>query len=344
MRLEAIAVNPSSVTLDTGEQHNFEAQATFSDGTNQDVTELVDWTSSDPNVGTSDNQGQFTAINAGNTTVQAALMNVSGTASGTVRDVRLASITVSPSSVTLNIGQRRNFEAQATFSDGTTRDVTGEVNWSSSNESVGTISSSGRFTAASAGNTTVRAALDGESDTARVTVRAQLESIRVRPSSATLDIGDRRNFEAQATFSDGTTQDVTEDANWSSSNESVGTINNSGRFTAVSAGNTTVRAALDGESDTARVTVRESSRPTCREQFGEAPDFVLCEETETTCRFNARTELDADTPGTCDRMCELFNSRCLAAFDNQGNSCDPLPDSNDTCSTPRHTEICECER
>lgn len=57
MRLEAIAVNPSSVTLDTGEQHNFEAQATFSDGTNQDVTELVDWTSSDPNVGTIDNQG-----------------------------------------------------------------------------------------------------------------------------------------------------------------------------------------------------------------------------------------------------------------------------------------------
>lgn len=114
-------------------------------------------------------------------------MNVSGTASVTVRDVRLASITVSPSSVTLNIGQRRNFETQATFSDGTTRDVIGEVNWSSSNESVGTISSSGRFTAASAGNTTVRAALDGESDTARVTVRAQLESIRVRPSSATLE-------------------------------------------------------------------------------------------------------------------------------------------------------------
>ncbi len=344
MRLESIAVSPSSATLEIGERRNFEARGTFSDGSTEDLTGLVDWTSSETSVGTIDDQGQFTAVRAGSTNVQASLNAVRGTAAVTVRDIRLESISVSPSSATLDVGERRNFEARGTFSDGSTRDVTGDVNWTSSNESVGTISSSGRFRALSAGQTTVRASLSGQSDTASVTVRAQLESIAVSPSSATLDVGDRRDFEARARFSDGSTRDVMDDVNWTSSNENVGTISNAGRFRALSAGQTTVRAALGGENDTARVTVRESSRPTCREQFGDAPGFVLCAQTETTCRFNARTARSDTEPGTCDEMCERFGSRCLAAFDNEDNNCEPIPGSNDTCSTPRQTEICECAR
>ncbi len=80
-------------------------------------------------------------------------------------------------------------------------------------------------------------------------------------------------------------------------------------------------------------------RPGCEAQFGEAPGFVLCEETATTCRFNAFTD-----GGTCDDLCRNFGARCLGAFDNEGPSCTPFPESSDTCQTPRQTEICICER
>src|SRR5688500_4146058 len=72
----------------------------------------------------------------------------------------------------------------------------------------------------------------------------------------------------------------------------------------------------------------------CTELFGSAPDFVLCEETETTCSFNARID-----GGTCDQMCASLGSPCVGAINN-GESCEELPDNNDTCETSRSTEIC----
>ena len=49
----------------------------------------------------------------------------------------------------------------------------------------------------------------------------------------------------------------------------------------------------------------------CTELFGSAPDFVLCEETETTCSFNARMD-----GGTCDQMCASLGSVCVGALKN----------------------------
>ncbi len=77
----------------------------------------------------------------------------------------------------------------------------------------------------------------------------------------------------------------------------------------------------------------------CVDQFGSAPDFVLCEETATTCGFNAFTNL-----GTCEEMCNRFGSRCVGALDNDGARCIANPNNTDTCQTPWQTEICVCER
>ncbi len=251
----------------------------------------------------------------------------------------LESISVEPSSATVDLGGGRDFTATGTFEDDSTQDLTDQVNWTSSNVSVGTIDSQGRFTAVGVGTTTIQASLNDISDTARVTVQPQLVSLSVSPSSVTLDVGDRRNFTATGTLSDGSTQDLSDQVNWTSSDERVGTINNQGRFTAARAGSTTVRASLDGESDTASVTVREPSLPSCREQFGSAPDFRLCSETSNRCIFNALTD-----GGNCDQMCRRFGSRCIDARDNEDSSCTEIPGTNDDCQTNRQTEICVCER
>ena len=84
--------------------------------------------------------------------------------------------------------------------------------------------------------------------------------------------------------------------------------------------------------------VREPSG--CEERFGSVPDFILCQETASTCSFNAFTD-----GGTCDQMCRSQGSRCVGALDNhndEGVECIPI--GRDTCQTPRTTEICICER
>lgn len=82
-----------------------------------------------------------------------------------------------------------------------------------------------------------------------------------------------------------------------------------------------------------------STGASCIDLFGNAPDFILCEETATTCSFNALTNM-----GTCEEMCNRFDSKCVGALDNDGARCIPIPNSMDTCQTPRQTEICICER
>ena len=78
-------------------------------------------------------------------------------------------------------------------------------------------------------------------------------------------------------------------------------------------------------------------RDLCRARFGDAPGFQLCNSSVNVCSFNANTN-----GGTCEEMCRQFNSRCVAALDNNPAGCTPLPDSNDTCQTPRQSEICFC--
>jgi hypothetical protein len=76
----------------------------------------------------------------------------------------------------------------------------------------------------------------------------------------------------------------------------------------------------------------------CTELFRDAPDFILCVETETFCSFYAITG-----GGTCDEMCGRFGSQCVDALDN-AEGCIAIAGSNDTCQTPRQDEICVCER
>ena len=76
-----------------------------------------------------------------------------------------------------------------------------------------------------------------------------LGSIAVTPANATNLVGATQQFTATGTYSDGSTQNLTSQTAWSSSKTNVATINASGLATAVSAGSTTISAALAGVTD-----------------------------------------------------------------------------------------------
>src|SRR4029077_9529226 len=71
------------------------------------------------------------------------------------------SIQISPASPEAAIGQILQLTATASYSNGTRGDVTGQVNWSSSNNTVATSSSSGQVDAKSAGFAVIHASLSG---------------------------------------------------------------------------------------------------------------------------------------------------------------------------------------
>jgi sulfur relay (sulfurtransferase) complex TusBCD TusD component (DsrE family) len=82
-----------------------------------------------------------------------------------------------------------------------------------------------------------------------------LTSIAVTPANPTISAGATQQFTAIGTYSDGSTMNVTSQATWTSSNTAVVTINATGLATAVSAGTTTLSAALNGLAGNSTPTV-----------------------------------------------------------------------------------------
>ncbi|MGB9886311.1 MAG: Ig-like domain-containing protein, partial [Moorellales bacterium] len=130
-------------------------------------------------------------------------------------------IEVSPSSVNLSKGQTQQLTVTAYYSDGSSQDVTASASYSSSNTSVASVSSSGLVTAVDVGSATVTVSYGGKSAGVPVTVTAPVvTSLTVSPSSVSLPKGRTQQLAVTAYYSDGSSQDVTSSASYSSSNTS----------------------------------------------------------------------------------------------------------------------------
>lgn len=160
----------------------------------------------------------------------------------------LESISIIPESASIPKGRNQQYTAVGTYSDGSTRDITTSVTWTSSNTAVATINSSGLATGVGVGTTYITAISSGiTSNSATLTVTpAVLESISVTPESASIQRGATQQYTATAIHSDGSTNDITNSATWASSNSSVATVDSFGLATGKAAGTTYITASSGG--------------------------------------------------------------------------------------------------
>ncbi|MCK5119719.1 MAG: lamin tail domain-containing protein, partial [Candidatus Latescibacteria bacterium] len=88
------------------------------------------------------------------------------------------------------------------------------------------------------------ASLPGKGRFSPGTARTVLVSITVTPEDATIVLGKELSFSARGIFSDGSTQDLTSDVRWSTSDSTVALVHSPGRIVPVSAGGTQIRATF----------------------------------------------------------------------------------------------------
>ena len=172
-------------------------------------------------------------------------------------DPTLSSITVTPSTPSVAVDSTKQMTATGTYDDGSTKNITSSVTWSSSDTSVGTVSAGGLVTGVSPGSASVSATSGTISGSTSVTVMvANLRSIAVSPTSTSISDGQTEQFTATGTLEDGTTVDITDAVTWKSSQTSVATIDSSGLATAQAAGTTNITATSGSiTSNTAVLTV-----------------------------------------------------------------------------------------
>jgi uncharacterized protein YjdB len=272
----SIAVTPTTQTIGVGGSVTYVATATMSDGSHQDVTNSVVWSSSDATVASISTMpttppGIAKGLAAGMTTIKATMMvgGVSGTATLTVTASPLVSIAITPPNPILPIGVNFTFKATATYANGMTGDVTNSVVWTSGTPTVGTIgAATGMGSTLAAGTSVITASLtDGTgmtiSGTTTLTVTAaKLVSITVTPAMSTVIVGLKQQLTATGRFDNNTNLDITASVAWSSSNASSAFVSTAagtaGQVSALAAGMATITATMSGISGTATVTVVEA--------------------------------------------------------------------------------------
>ena len=246
--LNSITIKPlTPPNLVVGSSQNFTAYAIYSDGSSEDISTQVTWTSSNGEVATINSNGLATGSAAGTTKITA---NKSGITSPpiTLSVISLASIVVTPSSPSnLGIGANQQFEAMATYSDGSSSDITSKVTWKSSNPEIANISLNGLVTGSAAGTTKITAFTDGTTSSSVSLKVIALSSIAVVPNSpANIKVGLTQQFTATGTYSDGSMSDITTQVVWTSSNTSTATISATGLVTGLGGGTTNITATQSG--------------------------------------------------------------------------------------------------
>jgi trimeric autotransporter adhesin len=170
----------------------------------------------------------------------------------------VSSIFIQPSSATVGVGQQVALTAFATYSDGTQNQISGDsVGWSSSDNTIATISSpGGSVTGVALGTATITASSQGVTGTATVNVTlanittlviTTTQGSTVPQTTATISgVPNTLQFFAYANGS--ASNDVTNSVTWTSSNTSVATISTglssgNGLATSVAAGTTNITAS-----------------------------------------------------------------------------------------------------
>ena len=280
-KLLSVSVSPTSATIAKGEAIALKATATYSDGTSSDVTAGAVWTSSDGTIA-SVAAGNVKGVAPGTATITASFGGLSGSSTITVSAATLVSIAISPTSPSVAVSGTIAFKATATYNDGSTGDVTSSVAWSTDDGTIATISnapgSQGLAKGASSGTTTVRASLSGVAASTSITVTtATLKSIAITPSPLSLVQGDKAFATATATYTDGSTANVSTTCVWATKDASIADVSNAagsqGQVSGVGVGSTTLICSLSSVTGSATVNVSSPAlasigvtpiNPTCR--------------------------------------------------------------------------------
>ena len=234
--LKSIAVGVAA-PLEPGFQEHLTAMGTLSDGSTQDLTSSVTWSSSDPQIVTVA-PGGLAKVGSGPGTVtitaSAAGGGVSGSITVTIR-LPLEEIIVSPQNPLVENGQIQGLTATAVYSGGSTEDITDRVLWESSAPKVVDFTSDGWCVGNVAGTATVRAthAASQISGFTKITVPAAgkvpaLRKVTISPLNPDIKDGTPVQFKAMGAYSDGSTHEIAERVKWEPSDQKILAIDSKG--------------------------------------------------------------------------------------------------------------------
>lgn len=196
----------------------------------------------------------MTAANAGNTKLTAEC-----TVTVSAKKIPAESVTIDKTTLDLEVEGTAALKATVTPADSTDNVV-----WSSSNEDIAKVDQTGKVTAVAVGTADITATAGEKTATCKVTVTAKTIAITEVILDKTATVEEGATVQLTATVKpDDATEDKT--VTWKSSDETIATVDSTGKVTGVKAGKATITATAGEKSAECAVTVTakpEETQPT----------------------------------------------------------------------------------
>ncbi|SRR6266851_3888842 len=255
----SVAVSPASASVSAGQ--TVQLTATPRDANGVPLSgRVVTWSSSSAAVATVNGSGLVSGVAPGSASITATSEGKSGTATVTVNGVPVASVTVSPATASIMVGQ--TVQLGATPKDANGNVLTGRVvTWTSNNPGVATVNGTGLVTALAAGTAIITAACESATSTAAITVtNVPVASVMVSPATASVTVG--QTVQLTATPKDANGNPLSgRSITWATNNAGVATVSGSGLVPGVAVGSATITATSEGKNGTAAIVVTAAPPP-----------------------------------------------------------------------------------
>ena len=251
VELESIIIKEQNITINKGQSQDLTIVYVPENATED---KEITWSSENDEIVSVNEDGKITAHKVGKVTITATAEN--GKQATTIVDVKspLESISLNETEKQLNKGE--TLQLNVIFNpDDTTDDKT--ITWTSTDNTVASVEN-GLVTAKSAGTAYIKASVGELEVTCKIEVKVPLEGIKL--NKETTEILRRQEEKLQVALNP---EDATYEGSliWTSSDETVATVDENGVITAVKAGTAVITVkAIEGENeftDTCTVTVKE---------------------------------------------------------------------------------------
>ena len=261
---EAISLNMKEAKIAVGQSLAIEATITP-----KDSTDFVVWSSSDTSIATVDNNGKVLGLKPGSVKITAkinerilaecvvVIVDSSGEYGDKYNAVEVypSSISISESSKEISVGENYKIEVQLLPANVTNDALT----WSSSNPSVATVYN-GEVVGVSPGTVVISVkTVNDLVEAVTITVKGvPVEGLKIDKSSESITVNGSVTLVAETVPEDATNPGIT----WSSSDESIAVVDNTGKVTGKKVGSVTITAtSANKKTATCKVSVVSKEVP-----------------------------------------------------------------------------------
>jgi uncharacterized protein YjdB len=258
-KVASVAITAPATTRPVGQTVQLTATVR-SDNGSAIAGRAITWSSSNGSVASVSGTGLVSLLSPGVSTISATADGVSGSTQITALPIPVASVSITPATPTVFVGQTITLSAITRDSVGGV--LTGRsVSWSSNAPAIATITDAGQLTGVAPGIALVQATSEGRSTQAAVTVSpVPVASITVTAPSTSVSAG--LTLQLSATLRDSAGGLISgRTPTWSTNNPAIATVSNTGLVTGQAAGIATITAAIDNRQATFAVAVTAGNGP-----------------------------------------------------------------------------------